>query len=149
MLSAPSTKLPRAVTKVALTPCLILNLSKSQSKKKKNSISHNMDKISRKWLLSLQEMIPQSNALREKSRNLSLLCKISQRLHGHSSLSSRTRLTKINDNSLIKYFSQASLQQFLSLSMFPKDSSSSSNFSLSILLNSKNSIIRPLLDAAK
>ena len=149
MLSAPSTKLPRAVTKVALTPCLILNLSKSQSKKKKNSISHNMDKISRKWLLSLQETIPQSNALREKSRNLSLLCKISQRLHGHSSLSSKTRLTKINDNSSIKYFSQANLQQFLSLSMFPKDSSSSSNFSLSILLNSKNSIIRPLLDAAK
>ena len=149
MSSAPSTKLPRAVTKVVLTPCLILNLLKSQSKKIKNLISLNMDKISRKWLLSLQETIPQSNALREKSQNSSLQCKISQILHGHSSLSSRTRQTKINDSSLIKYFSQASLQQFLSLSLFPKDSSSSSNFSLSILLNSKNSIIRPLLDAAK
>ena len=148
VLSVPM-KLPRAVTKVALTPCLILNLSKNQLKKKKNSISHTMDKISRKWLLSLQETILQSNLLREKSQNSSLQCKISLKLHGHSNPSSRTRLIKINDNSLIWYFSQASLQQFLSLSLFPKDNSSSSSFSLSILTNSRNSIIRRLLDAAK
>ena len=148
VLSVPM-KLPRAVTKVALIPCLILNLSKSQLKKKKNSISHAMDKISKKWLLSLQETILQSNALREKLQNLSLQCKISLKLHGHSNPFSKTRLIKISDSSLIWYLSQASLQQFLSLSQFPKDNSSSSSFSLSILTNSRNSIIRRLLDAAK
>ena len=149
VLSAPSKKMPRAVTRVALIPCLILNLSKSQLKKTKNLINHNMDKISKKLLLSLQETILQSNVLREKSQNSSLQCKISLKLHGHSSPSSRTRLIQISDSSLIRYFSQASLQQFLSLSLFPKDNSSSSSFSLSILTNSRNLIIRRLLDAVK